>query len=175
MAFDERQILPRQRQQREAAEDAAVQAAREATNKIDWDRDDGFWRDLDGSVIPFAELEDRRLWQLIIWLVENAGRACTAWASPLERAFGPAKWLASRPIFKALVVEAATRGLTFPPTTFNFIRDHLSDLPKQQSRAADAEPWRNEQLRQAQKATMDQIAGIIPEPYEKERRNIDLG
>lgn len=147
---------------------------REATKSIDWKRRDRFWRELDNSVVSLDTFTDKRIWETVIWLINSNLSLARAWATPQEAAFGLPGWLAQQPIFRTLVVEAAGRGLSFPPAAFNYIRMHLDSAAGPPPGTGAAEPWRDENLRAVQKGTLDRLAGIVPEPYEKQLRNISF-
>lgn len=166
-------IPARQRAAEQAARDADKDAWRETTQSIDWKRSDRFWREQDGTVVAFDTLPDKRIWEIVIWMVNAHLSLAKAWATKMEACFGPSGWLAQQPMFKALVIEAANRGLSFPPSTFSYIRDRL-DVTSGEAPQREAEPWRNEKLRAVQQEAMNRIAGIEPDPYEKQRRNISF-
>lgn len=164
----------KQKQAEASAKAAEVDAFREQTKTIDWHRTDRYWRAVDGNVMSFDEMEDAYLWGIINWLVNNRYALFRTWASTLEKCFGDNAWLAQKENFKQLVIEAAKRGLTFPPATFNYIRDHVASLPSRKAAVTQATPWRDENLRTSQRDVMDRLAGNTPEPYEKEFRSISL-
>jgi hypothetical protein len=168
--------LPGQVARADAARAAAIDRHRDECNYIPWHSTERIWCEANGERTPFSALSDQRVWDIVGWLVRTARKHFDAYAdkNDVASAFGPDSWLCARPLFLALVVEAARRRITFPPDVFAVIDKYIDKSAVREVTEKTPPPWRDPELRKIQGATLDQIAETHGEAYEKEHRNIDL-
>lgn len=160
----------------EAARQAEITRHRVEYAYIHWQAKDRIWHEAGGSQIPFSSLSDQRVWDIINWLIRAAKKHFEAYAdkNDVATAFGPHSWLCSRPLVLSLVVEASLRRITFPPEVFAIIDTYIDKSAVREVTEKTPPPWRDPELRKTQGATLDQIAELHGDAYEKEHRNIDL-
>lgn len=113
--------FPRQRQlaRQQAAAAAYERIAQEGD--IDFARRDGLWTNADGTLVPLAQMTDARLYDLVCWCVTERFVLFRRYGRPEHRILSAELWLREQPLFLSLVLLAAQRKVTLPPTVFRYI------------------------------------------------------
>lgn len=140
--------------------------------RIRWD-DPDTWRTETGAW-PVVRLDDRFLWETLIWLVRNREHLADAYAAvPADcpPALAAAVWLRDRPLFRSLLREGVRRHLTFPDDVYAYFRDYVLD---RRGTLDGYRPWRDDG-RGHQAAELEPLLhGPLVPGYDKEPRRIEL-
>lgn len=171
------QIVGFEKRKRKADKQAALKLAAELAARAagpDWYRTDASWKELDGHTIPIKDLQDRRLYDLIVWATRNLKQQHRTHAKPEDRSVIPRCWLRDRMLYRQLVHEAICRGMSFPKDVFCYLRDYLLN-GQTISAIVGPEPWKNPEWQSEQSDTLRAILQKRANAdYGKQGRRIDL-
>jgi len=143
--------------------------------RIDWEHATQ-WRTAQHEY-EISQMEDKHLWETIIWLVRGAVvHFTTSEDAPADKPLELAakQWLPKQTVFRALLQESIRRSFTFPDDVFLYIRQYV--MQRGQNAIANYQPWQDPQAAgqsQDLEAFLNQPIEA-PEDYGKEFRAIDL-
>ncbi len=142
------------------------QAAAQPAWFIDWTKTD-VWTcpGPEGTPVqwPIPQMEHQHLWTTINWLVitcsslyRQYNRVDPNESTPIGLA--AKRWLATRPIFRALLQEALRRRLTFPQEVFQYLKEYV--LGRESQAVQVSQPWADP----AAAYQNQELAGFLDEP-----------
>lgn len=177
--------FPRQREitQRQIEQAAAARLAQEG--QINFNRRDGVWTNADGTQTPLSQMTDARLHDLVCWCVNQRHILKREYGATTDEnaAYLSAElWLRERPLFISLVLLAAQRAITLPPTVFSYINrivlpflERIRDANNGEIDLDPASPEHDPALLEQQQDTLDRLAQLkLRNDYGPTLRHLDL-